>query len=102
MLDGLCDRDLTMTNGILATTDQGVLTAEDQRGLTALFWAHVRPYGDITLNMTNRLAIRQADSRAPPTNRAVEPRFGASRTNLLLVTWCHAPYRHPMSSGRSS
>ena len=40
-----------------------VLTAEDKRGLTALFWAHVRPYGDITLNMTNRLAI----SETPPT-----------------------------------
>jgi len=28
--------------------------------LTALFWVHVRPYGDITLNMTKRLALRQA------------------------------------------
>ena len=28
----------------------------------SLFWAHVRPYGDITLNMTRRLAISQADT----------------------------------------
>jgi len=41
---------------------QGVLTAEDRRGLTALFWAHVRPYGDITLNMTKRLALSHASS----------------------------------------
>ncbi|MDQ3677996.1 MAG: Tn3 family transposase [Actinomycetota bacterium] len=50
-----------MLQDILAEPEwQGVLTAEDQRGLTALFWAHVRPYGDITLNMTKRLALSQA------------------------------------------
>jgi len=41
---------------------QGVLTAEDQRGLTALFWAHVRPYGEITLNMTKRLVLSAGDT----------------------------------------
>jgi TnpA family transposase len=47
-----------MLQDILAEPEwQGVLTAEDQRGLTALFWAHVRPYGDVTLNMTKRLAL---------------------------------------------
>ena len=50
-----------MLQDILAEPEcQGVLTAEDRRGLTALFWAHVRPYGEITLNMTNRLALSQA------------------------------------------
>jgi len=50
-----------MLQDILAEPEwQGVLTAEDQRGLTALSWAHVRPYGDITLNMTKRLALSQA------------------------------------------
>lgn len=54
-----------MIQDILAEPEwQDVLTPEDQRGLTALFWAHVRPYGDITLNMTNRLAI----SDPPPTD----------------------------------
>lgn len=42
-----------------------MLTAEGKRGLTALFWAHVRPYGDIKLNMTNRLAISQAPTTEP-------------------------------------
>ncbi len=41
---------------------QDVLTPEDRRGLTALFWAHVRPYGEITLNMTNRLALSTGDT----------------------------------------
>ncbi len=50
-----------MLQDILAEPEwQGVLTAEDHRGLTALFWAHVRPYGEITLNMTKRLALSQA------------------------------------------
>jgi TnpA family transposase len=34
-----------------------VLTAEDLRGLTPLCWAHVRPYGEVRLNMTRRLAL---------------------------------------------
>ena len=52
-----------MLQDILAEPEwQGVLTAEDQRGLTALFWAHVRPYGEITLNMTKRLALSGGDT----------------------------------------
>jgi TnpA family transposase len=47
-----------MLQDILAEPEwHGVLTAEDERGLTALFWAHVRPYGEITLNMTKGLAL---------------------------------------------
>ena len=54
-----------MLRDILAEPEwQGVLTAEDLRGLTALFWAHVRPYGEITLNMINRLAIHQTQPPA--------------------------------------
>jgi TnpA family transposase len=52
-----------MLQDILAEPEwQGVLTAEDRRGLTALFWAHVRPYGEITLNMTKRLALSAGDT----------------------------------------
>jgi len=40
----------------------GVLTAEDRRGLTALFWAHVRTYGEITPNTTKRLGLGQAST----------------------------------------
>lgn len=36
---------------------EGVLTAEDQRGLTPLFWSHVLPYGKVKLNMTSRLSL---------------------------------------------
>ena len=35
----------------------GVLTVEDQRGLTPLFWSHVLPYGEVKLNMTSRLSL---------------------------------------------
>lgn len=41
---------------------QDVLTAEDRRGLTALFWARVGPYGEITLNMTKRPALSANDT----------------------------------------
>ncbi len=52
-----------MLQDILAEPEwQGALTAEDQRGLTALFWAHIRPYGEITLNMTKRLALSGGDT----------------------------------------
>lgn len=33
------------------------LTVEDKRGLTPLIWAHVSPYGEIRLNMQDRLEL---------------------------------------------
>ncbi|MET8429787.1 hypothetical protein [Nocardia sp. NPDC004860] len=35
----------------------GVLTAEDERGLTRLLWSHVLPYGEVKMNMSSRLAL---------------------------------------------
>jgi hypothetical protein len=32
-------------------------TDADMRGLTPLFWEHVLPYGEVKLNMTNRLTL---------------------------------------------
>jgi hypothetical protein len=34
------------------------ITVENWRGLTPLFWTHVAPYGEVTLNMTKRLELR--------------------------------------------
>ncbi|MGW2600277.1 Tn3 family transposase [Streptomyces klenkii] len=34
-----------------------VLTEEDKRALTPLFWMHVRPYGEVQLNMGHRLQL---------------------------------------------
>lgn len=34
-----------------------LLTPADQRGLTPLFWSHVRPYGEATLDMAARLDL---------------------------------------------
>ncbi len=36
---------------------QGVLTEEDLRGLTPLFWTHMSPYGVFRLQMDQRLAL---------------------------------------------
>ncbi len=35
------------------------LTDADRRGLTPLFWTHVAPYGEVKLDMTSRLALRE-------------------------------------------
>jgi len=46
---------------VLAESDWSeVLTAEDRRGLTPLFWQHVLPYGEVKLDMTARLNIRMS------------------------------------------
>ena len=34
-----------------------LLTPAERRGLTPLFWTHVRPYGEVNLNMTARLDL---------------------------------------------
>ncbi|MFE2970445.1 Tn3 family transposase [Streptomyces sp. NPDC059340] len=34
-----------------------LLTPADRRGLTPLFWSHVRPYGEVTLDMDTRLDL---------------------------------------------
>ncbi|GAA4971732.1 hypothetical protein GCM10023205_42130 [Yinghuangia aomiensis] len=36
------------------------LAEEDQRGLTPLFWSHIQPYGEVRLNMSNRLNLTAA------------------------------------------
>lgn len=47
-----------MIQDVLADPElDGALTAEDERGLTSLFWSHVLPYGEVKLNMNSRLAI---------------------------------------------
>lgn len=34
-----------------------MLTSEDRRGLTPLFWSHALPYGEVKLNMNSRLTL---------------------------------------------
>ncbi|MEV2226198.1 transposase [Nocardia vinacea] len=50
--------NVLMIQDILDDPDCPVeLTAEDERGLTTLFWSHVLPYGEVKLNMNSRLAL---------------------------------------------
>ena len=52
-----------MIQDILAEPEwAGVLTPEDLRGLTPLFWAHVLPYGEVKLNMTRRNSLNVAQT----------------------------------------
>ncbi|GAA2408466.1 transposase [Nonomuraea africana] len=34
-----------------------LLTPADRRGLTPLFWTHIRPYGEVRLDLAARLPI---------------------------------------------
>lgn len=51
-----------------------LLTPADRRGLTPLFWSHVRPYGEVNLDMGARLNLIAVTVQAlgcqptPPTN----------------------------------
>jgi TnpA family transposase len=48
------------------------LSEEDRRGLTALFWSNVNPYGTFRLDMDKRLDLGPAAAaprRTPPTDR---------------------------------
>jgi hypothetical protein len=33
------------------------LTDEDRRGITPLFWSHISPYGEVTVDMTRRISL---------------------------------------------
>lgn len=56
--------NVLMVQDVLADPDwEDVLTAEDERGLTPLFWSHVLPYGEVKLDMNTRLALS-----GPPTD----------------------------------
>jgi hypothetical protein len=33
------------------------LTGEDHRAITPLFWSHIAPYGEVTLDMTRRISL---------------------------------------------
>jgi len=54
-----------MVQDVLAEPEwDGVLTVEDQRGLTPLFWTHILPYGEVKLNMASRLALSDPTAAA--------------------------------------
>lgn len=51
-----------MLQAVLAESQwSSLLTPADRRGLTPLFWQHVRPYGEVRLDMGSRLQIGGTD-----------------------------------------
>ncbi|MEV0492124.1 hypothetical protein [Streptomyces atratus] len=44
-----------------------LLTPADRRGLTPLFWSHVRPYGEVNLDMDTRLNLPAVTVPSPRT-----------------------------------
>ena len=56
-----------MLQDVLAEPDwSDRLTADDQRGLTPLFWTHVLPYGEVQLDLGRRLTLGEAALPAEP------------------------------------
>lgn len=51
-----------------------VLTDEDKRALTPLFWMHIQPYGEVRLNMGSRLQL----AVPAPTGPEPEPEPAAA------------------------
>ncbi|WTE24072.1 transposase (plasmid) [Streptomyces anthocyanicus] len=50
------------------------LTAEDRRGLTALFWSNINPYGTFRLDMDKRLDLMLTAELPRPRTRRTPPR----------------------------
>lgn len=46
-----------MVQDVLADDGWATLTDADRRGLTPLFWTHVAPYGEVKIDMSNRLVL---------------------------------------------
>ena len=52
-----------MLQDVLAGNEwEGVFSDADRRGLTPLFWLHILPWGEIKLDMNQRLRIAEQDS----------------------------------------
>ncbi|MFB4197278.1 Tn3 family transposase [Streptomyces carpaticus] len=60
----------------------GLLTPADRRGLTPLFWSHVRPYGEVNLDMDTRLNLTAATvpGPRPADGKAVRSTVEKTRT----------------------
>ncbi|MGY3061484.1 hypothetical protein ACVWZD_005782 [Streptomyces sp. TE3672] len=59
----------------------GLLTPADRRGLTPLFWSHVRPYGEVNLDMAVRLDLAAATLPSPRTAEAESKDHTSSALN---------------------
>lgn len=58
---GLVYVNTLMLQHVLAEPEWAdLLGPADRRGLTALFWEHIRPYGEVRLNLGQRLSIGNA------------------------------------------
>nr|WTA00238.1 transposase [Streptomyces sp. NBC_00857] len=56
-----------------------LLTPADRRGLTPLFWSHVRPYGEVNLDMGARLNLAAATVPGPRSPADTDDRQPAGR-----------------------
>ncbi|MER7000954.1 Tn3 family transposase [Streptomyces sp. NPDC000410] len=63
------------------------LSDEDRRGLTALFWSNINPYGTFRLEMDKRLDLGVAHRASPPAGAGRGRCHQLPRLTRKLVTW---------------
>lgn len=86
----LVDVNTLMLQDILGKPEWAdLLTPADRRGLTPLFWSHVRPYGEVNLDMGARLnlaAVSVPGPRPPAPGRPDSAIHHGERMNLRLYS----------------
>lgn len=58
------------------------LSAEDRRGITPLIWAHITPYGEVSVDLSRRLSLR-GDTPAPSATRTSHDHNPCSYTAMF-------------------
>ena len=54
------DLDENLQHVLTEPAWNAILTPEDRRGLTPMFWSNISPYGEVRLDMNTRLNIPTA------------------------------------------
>ncbi|WP_326699951.1 Tn3 family transposase [Streptomyces sp. NBC_01754] len=70
-----------------------LLTPADRRGLTPLFWSHVRPYGEVNLDMDTRLNLTAATVPSPRATDGKAVRSTGESMNLCGYSTAIGPRR---------
>ncbi|MFD4833204.1 hypothetical protein ACFWPV_25595 [Streptomyces uncialis] len=75
-----------------------LLTPADRRALTRLFWSHVRPYGEVNLDMGARLKLSASVAR--PSNRCQRRQraLDGAATHAPVLTGLHFCLVHALTS----
>ncbi|MCA2229591.1 hypothetical protein [Nonomuraea aurantiaca] len=75
-----------------------LLTPVDRRGLTPLFWLHVRPYGEVRLDLNAKHRRPRLVGNRHVTSRQVYWSVGSLATASSRSPWVGRVYRRVVSA----